>query len=200
MTKKEHPKQFGLLGKNIDYSFSRSYFSKKFTNENLIDHNYDNFDLSSISGFEQLLKNQSNLCGLNVTIPYKKEIIPLLDNLSEESKVIGAVNTVVWNNKGKKIGHNTDHIGFRKALEENVETIPKKALILGTGGASGAVRYALEQLNCEVKFVSRTAKKNQLTYAELDKELITTHTLIVNTTPLGTFPNINDVPPIPFNL
>ena len=198
MTKKENPKRFGLLGKNIDYSFSRSYFSEKFTSEKLINHTYENFDLPSLNSFDQLLENQSPLCGLNVTIPYKKEVIPFLDHLSEEAKAIGAVNTVVWNREGQKIGHNTDHVGFRKAVEEKIETVPKKALILGTGGASGAVRYALESLNCQITFGSRTSTKNRLTYTDLNRELITDHHLIVNTTPLGTFPNINEAPPLPY--
>ena len=138
MIKKEKPKRFGLLGKNIDYSFSRNYFSKKFSDENLTNHSYVNFDLPSLEDFEQILYNEPNLNGLNVTIPYKKEVIPFLDYITEESKLIGAVNTIVWNDSGKTVGHNTDHTGFRKALTKHVETIPKKALILGTGGASAA--------------------------------------------------------------
>ncbi|MDA9015844.1 shikimate dehydrogenase [Flavobacteriaceae bacterium] len=200
MTKKENPKRFGLLGKNIDYSFSRNYFSTKFSNENLVNHSYVNFDLASLEGFEQLLTNELHLYGLNVTIPYKKEVIPFLDHISDESKAIGAVNTIVWDHKGRTTGHNTDHIGFKKVLLEKMESIPKKALILGTGGASSAVKFALESLNCEVIFVSRTAKKNQLTYGELDQSVIANTQLIVNTTPLGTFPNINEAPSIPYEL
>ena len=198
MIKKEKPKRFGLLGKNIDYSFSRNYFSKKFSDENLTNHSYVNFDLPSLEGFEQILYNEPNLNGLNVTIPYKKEVIPFLDYITEESKLIGAVNTIVWNDSGKTIGHNTDHTGFRIALTKHVETIPKKALILGTGGASAAVRYALESLNCKVILVSRTAKKNELSYDDLDSKFIKNSQLIVNTTPLGTFPNLNEAPPIPY--
>lgn len=166
---------------------------------NLINHSYVNFDLTSIEGFDQLLKDESNLCGLNVTIPYKKQIIPFLDIISEESKKIGAVNTIKWDNTGKTIGHNTDHTGFRRALIEQLESKPKKALILGTGGASGAIKYTLKNLGCKVTFVSRIAKKNHLTYETLDRELINTIDLIVNTTPLGTFPNTDEAPPIPYD-
>ena len=198
MTKKENPKRFGLLGKNIEYSFSRNFFSSKFSTQNLVNHSYDNFDLPFLEGFKEMLNNEPHLCGLNVTIPYKKKVIPFLDRISEESKAIGAVNTIVWDNEGKTVGHNTDHLGFKKALTEKIEFIPKKALILGTGGASSAVQYALKSLNCKATIVSRTAKPNHLTYDELDNKVISNNQLIVNTTPLGTFPNINQAPSIPY--
>ena len=200
MTKKENPKRFGLLGKNIGYSFSRNYFSTKFSNQNLANYSYVNFDLPFLEGFEEILNNKPHLCGLNVTIPYKKKVIPFLDHISEESKAIGAVNTIVWDKEGKTVGHNTDHIGFKKALTEKIKSIPKRALILGTGGASNAVQYALKSLDCEATLVSRTAKRNQLTYDKLDNKVITNTQLIINTTPLGTFPNINEAPSIPYEL
>jgi len=200
MTKKENPKRFGLLGKNIEYSFSRNYFSTKFSNQNLDNCSYVNFDLPFLEGFEEILNNEPHLCGLNVTIPYKKKVIPFLDHISEESKAIGAVNTIVWNKEGKTIGHNTDHVGFKKALTEKIGSMPKRALILGTGGASNAVQYALKSLDCEATFVSRTAKRNQLTYDKLDNKVIANTRLIINTTPLGTFPNINKAPSIPYEL
>ena len=199
MTKKENPKKFGLLGKNIDYSFSRKYFSDKFSKENLSNHSYVNFDLPSLENFDHILHNEPNLCGMNVTIPYKIEVIPFLDQISEEAKSIGAVNTILRDAKGKTTGHNTDHTGFKMALEEHAVKIPKKALILGTGGASAAIRYALENLNCKVLFVSRTSKKNQLTYEELTEDLMKSVDLIVNSTPLGTFPDINQAPQIPYH-
>ena len=198
MTKKENPKKFGLLGKNIDYSFSRKYFSDKFSKENLSNHSYVNFDLPSLENFDHILHNEPNLCGMNVTIPYKIKVIPFLDQISEEANSIGAVNTILWDAKGKTIGHNTDHTGFKKALEEQTNTLPKKALILGTGGASAAIRYALENLNCKVLFVSRTFKKNNLTYEELTEDLMKSVDLIVNSTPLGTFPDISQAPQIPY--
>ena len=199
MTEKEKPKRFGLLGKNIDYSFSRGYFSDKFTKEKLIHHSYVNFDLPSLKGFDRFLKEEENLSGLNVTIPYKKEVIPFLDQISKEAESIGAVNTIKFDSQGKTTGHNTDHLGFEKALKEQIKTLPKKALILGTGGASGAVRYALERLNCEVIFVSRTPKENQLNYPELTQDFLSNIQLLVNTTPLGTFPNTDQAPPLPYD-
>ncbi len=200
MTKKEPLKKFGLLGRNIDYSFSRTYFSDKFSKENLLQHRYVNFDLPSLEGFNTFLNKEEGLCGLNVTIPYKKEIIPYLDELSAESIAIGAVNTVKWDASGKTIGYNTDYIGFLKALEEKIAAPPKRALVLGTGGASGAIAYALKKLNCEVLFVSRTPSKNTLAYQELNQQLINSVNLIVNTTPLGTFPEVNQAPDIPYHL
>ena len=198
MTKKENHRKFGLLGKNIDYSFSRKYFSDKFLRENLSNHSYVNFDLPSLENFDRILYNEPNLCGMNVTIPYKIKVIPFLDQISEEANSIGAVNTILWDAKGKTIGHNTDHTGFKKALEEQTNTLPKKALILGTGGASAAIRYALENLNCKVLFVSRIFKKNNLTYEELTEDLMKSVDLIVNSTPLGTFPDISQAPQIPY--
>lgn len=200
MTKSDPLKKFGLLGRNIDYSFSRNYFSDKFRKEKLLHHSYVNFDLPSLEGFKMLLKQEKNLCGLNVTIPYKKEIIPYLDELAEESIAIGAVNTIKWSANGKSIGHNTDYIGFLKALEENGTTTPKKALVLGTGGASGAITYALGKINCETVLVSRTASETTLSYSAITQELINSVDLIVNTTPLGTYPEINRVPDLPFHL
>ena len=198
MTKKENPRKFGLLGKNIDYSFSRKYFSDKFLRENLSNHSYVNFDLPTLENFEQILHNEPDLCGMNVTIPYKIEVIPFLDQISEEVKSIGAVNTILWDAKGKTIGHNTDHTGFKKALGEQTNELPKKALILGTGGASGGIRYALENLNCEVIFASRTSKKDNLTYEELTEDLMNSVDLIVNSTPLGTYPDTNQAPKLPY--
>lgn len=200
MTKKEPLRKFGLLGRDIDYSFSRKYFTDKFSRENLLNHRYVNFDLPSLTGFKELLEKEIFLCGLNVTIPYKKEVIPFLDKLSEESIAIGAVNTIKFDGSGKTIGHNTDYLGFLKALEENLTSSPKKAMVLGTGGASGAIAYALKKINCEVIFVSRTPAQNTLTYSELNQEIINSVSLIVNTTPLGTFPEVNRAPDLPYTM
>ena len=198
MIKKESNKIYGLIGKNIDYSFSRRYFSEKFERENRSNCRYENFDLSAIEEFPSVLALTPRPAGLNVTIPYKKAILPYLDFISEEAQVIEAVNTVVWDKQGKTTGHNTDHSGFKKALLEHLETLPKKAFILGTGGASGAVRYVLEQLQCEVIFVSRTPQKEQLHYKDLNQNLFQSADLIVNTTPLGTFPDTEKAPPLPY--
>jgi len=134
---------YGLIGKEIDYSFSRNYFNQKFKNEGLINNSYENFDCKNLAQAIEVLK-QKNLKGLNITIPYKEKIIPYLDNISKEAKDIMAVNTISFNNEGKLIGHNTDCYGFQKSLFENINKKTKNALILGTGGASKAVRYVLK--------------------------------------------------------
>ena len=198
MVKKENKKKFGLVGKNIDYSFSKKYFTSKFRNEALDDCEYVNFDFKTIKEFESLIKKKDLPKGLNVTIPYKKEVIPFLNSISKEAKVINAVNTIVWDKNGKTTGHNTDHIGFEKSLLELIDKPLKRALILGTGGASGAVKYVLDKLHCEVIFVSRTPQSKQLSYAALNKAEIERTDLIINSTPLGTFPDIDECPPIPY--
>ena len=198
MIKKDLIKQFGLVGKNIDYSFSRNYFSSKFESEKKTNHHYVNYDLESIDQIKDVFTKRPIPNGLNVTIPYKKEVIPYLDDLSKEAKKIQAVNTIVWHTNGKVIGHNTDHIGFKRSLNESISKKPKKALILGTGGASGAIEFVLNKMDCEIRFVSRNPKANQFSYDQLTKKQLGEIDLIVNTTPLGTFPNINETPPIPY--
>ena len=197
MIEKETFKKFGLVGRNIDYSFSRKYFSKKFKTENRLDL-YVNFDIPTIDSFRSILKQSPNLSGLNITIPYKKAVIPFLDRLSKEATKIQAVNTIVWDSYGKTIGHNTDHIGFEKALLEFMKKKPTKVLILGTGGASSAVKFVLEKLGSRYQFVSRKPKKNQISYDQLTKNHIIRTDLIVNTTPLGTFPKTKEFPPLPY--
>lgn len=188
---------FGLIGKNIGYSFSKTYFSKKFEKENL-PHSYENFDITSIENFPQIIAETSNLKGLNVTIPYKEQIIPFLDRLDVEAEKIGAVNTIKISEDKKLIGFNTDHLGFQKSLEYFLPLQHKTALILGTGGSSKAVAYALGNLGFDFKFVSRSPTSNMLDYATLNQSIIENHLLIINCTPLGTSPNIADCPPIPY--
>ncbi|NNK81623.1 MAG: shikimate dehydrogenase [Flavobacteriaceae bacterium] len=189
---------FGLLGKNIAYSFSRSYFSKKFESENLL-HTYVNFDLETIDLFPETIKGNPNLRGLNVTIPYKESVIPYLNKLNKKVKEIGAVNTIKFTKKGKLVGYNTDYYGFKNALKPYLRQKDYKALILGTGGASKAVAYALKKLNIPYQFVSRKAKNsNHLTYSTLDKNILESYQLIINCTPLGTFPNIDICPDLPY--
>jgi shikimate dehydrogenase len=159
MVKKNLIKQFGLIGKNIDYSFSRNYFSSKFEKEKKVNHRYVNYDLNNINEFKEVLLKKPIPKGLNVTTPYKKEVIPFLDDLSEEAKTINAVNTIVWDANGKIIGHNTDHTGFEKSLYESINNKPKKALILGTGGAAGAIEFVLRKMDCVFHYVSRNPKK-----------------------------------------
>ena len=188
----EKENRYGLLGKDISYSFSRGYFLEKFTKLNLSNHSYVNFDLKTISEFNSVLK-QNNLTGLNVTIPYKEVIIPYLDNLDSTAKKIGAVNTIKFTKTGLK-GFNTDAYGFEKAISIHLKSVHQKALILGTGGASKAIAYVFTQLNIPFKFVSRKPKAHQIAYTDLDIKTIQEYQIIVNCSPVGTYPNINDKP------
>ena len=191
--------KFGLIGKNIDYSFSKSYFTKKFENEDL-PHTYQNFDIESIHNILNIIKTTKDLKGLNVTIPYKKTVIPFLDKLDEEAEEIGAVNTIKFSKESKLIGYNTDYYGFKKSIEPYLKNNHKKALILGTGGASKAIAYALKKLNIEYSYVSRTASSHTTyTYQTLSEEIIKNHPIIINCTPLGTSPKTNSCPPIPYD-
>ena len=190
--------RFGLIGKNISYSFSRGYFTNKFSELGLEQHAYENFDLERIDLFKNLLELNSDIKGFNVTIPYKEQIMPFLSKIDQEAQAIGAVNTIKIV-KNETIGYNTDVYGFQKSIEPYLKNHHKKALILGTGGASKAVAFVLNKLGITNKLVSRNPKKDQLNYTDLSKEVITDHTVIVNCTPLGTFPNINDKPDIPYH-
>ena len=185
---------FGLIGKDLSHSFSKNYFTKKFLSENITDAEYLNFELKNISDFK-LLINKNNLSGLNVTIPYKESIIPFLDELSEAAKQIGAVNTIQFINN-KLTGHNTDYIGFKEAILPLLKK-ENNALILGNGGASKAIQFALNRLNIQYKIVSR---KTSFNYLDISKEITEYHNIIINTTPLGTFPNTEEKPPIPYEL
>lgn len=191
-------KQYGLVGRNIDYSFSRGYFSEKFQKEKL-DAKYSNFDLSNISEFPLLIKKTIHLAGLNVTIPYKVAIMDFLDDLAEDAKAIQAVNVIKFELGGKLVGYNTDFIGFRDSLHPFLRPQHTHALILGTGGASKAVAYALEKLGISYKFVSRTPKSDQFSYKNLTKEILLKYSLIINTTPVGTYPHTDDSPALPYH-
>ena len=187
------------MGRNISYSFSAGYFAKKFEKEGLDNYAYRNFDIGDIRELPEIIGNTKQLKGLNVTIPYKEEVIPLLDKLSKNAAIIGAVNTIKISKKGLK-GYNTDHYGFREALKPLLQSHHKKALILGTGGASKAVAFALRKLKIEYDFVSRTATDVIFSYECLDEEVFNDYQIIINTTPLGTFPNIEEYPPINYEL
>ena len=189
-------RQFGLIGRNISYSFSKSYFADKFIHENIVDAVYNVFDLQQIDEVEKVFATEG-LVGFNVTIPYKQEIIPFLDELSPEAKAIGAVNTVLIKN-GKRIGHNTDCYGFHHSILPLLDSHHKKALVLGNGGAAKAVFYILDELNIAYKIVSRTILENQFTYDDLDEEIISQHQIIINCSPVGTFPNIENAPLLPY--
>ena len=188
-------KLFGLLGKDIGYSFSRDYFSNKFRVEN-VQHEYVNFDLENLSTFKSLLSRE-DIYGMNVTIPYKEEVIPFLDELDLVAKAIGAVNTIVFKD-GKRLGYNTDHIGFKNTLLNHLKPHHNKALVLGTGGASKAVCYVLEQLNVQVLKVSRSEGPDRKAYHQLSAKDYKDHSLLINCTPLGTHPNTYAYPPIDF--
>ncbi|CAM4189535.1 shikimate dehydrogenase family protein [Gillisia hiemivivida] len=192
-------KIFGLIGKNIDYSFSRTYFNQKFSSEK-IEATYKNFDLTDITQFPKLLSDNPGIKGFNVTIPYKEAIIPFLDEIEITAKEIGAVNTIKIKPDGTLIGYNTDFFGFSEALKPYLKPHHTKALILGTGGASKAVSYALQKLGIEATYVSRSKSSHNLIYSEVIPEIMEEYTLIINCTPLGTFPNIEQYPPIPTQL
>lgn len=197
-SQKNEMKKFGLVGKNIDYSFSRGYFADKFKKKGLLDCSYENFDLKEIEGIKSVFKTHG-LKGLNVTIPYKKKVLPFLDKLSPQSKKIGAVNTIAFNENGETTGHNTDVHGFKKSLLEATKKLPVSALILGTGGASAAIAFALETLNIQFNFVSRNPKQGQLSYENVETEILKINQLIINTSPIGTFPNTEKCPSIPYD-
>ena len=186
-------KNFGLIGKNIAYSFSESHFHDKFRKENITNSTYQLFDLKSISEVEELFQTKE-LKGFNVTIPYKEEIIPYLDELSPEAQKIGAVNCVKIQNN-KRIGFNTDAFGFENSLQPLLEKHHQKALILGDGGASKAVKFILTKLEIDYQSVTR---KGELKFSDLNQEIISTHQLIINCTPVGTFPDLEASPDIPY--
>jgi shikimate dehydrogenase len=190
--------QMGLVGKNIDYSFSKAYFTTKFKEPKLARFTYSNFDLATISEFPKIVKENPNLKGLNVTIPYKEAVIPYLNQLSKKAAKIGAVNTIKFTKKGTLKGYNTDCYGFKKALKKVLQPHHKRALILGTGGASKAVAFALNELAIGFTFVSREAVPPALSYAQLDATVFENYPIIINCTPLGTFPNVSECPPLPY--
>jgi shikimate dehydrogenase len=191
-------KVFGLIGSAVSHSFSKQYFDEKFFREGLRDHRYELFQLHHISELEQLVKDTKGLAGLNVTLPYKEQVIPYLDELSPDSKKIGAVNVIKFKD-GRRYGYNTDADAFHETLDR---WLPDKtgitALILGTGGSSKAVQEALNRLNLPFHLVSRNKEKGQYTYQDLNAQVIKEHRLIINTTPLGMHPDTETYPPIPY--
>lgn len=191
-------RQFGLIGKNIAYSFSKKYFTEKFTLDNLEDCTYDNFDIQSIESFPSIVTENPELKGLNVTIPYKEAVIPYLDQLSDKAAKIGAVNVIRFTKKGNLKGYNSDCYGFMKSLEPLLQPHHQKALILGTGGAAKAVAFALCQLDLLYSFVSREAGANCIHYDQINATTFDHYQIIINCTPLGTSPNIEAFPPIPY--
>jgi len=192
-------KQFGLIGFPLGHSFSKKYFTEKFEREG-IDSRYDLFELENISEFTALKENP-NLCGLNVTIPYKEKVISYLDELDDTAAKIGAVNVIKFTHSNGKLilkGYNSDAIGFENSIKPLLQSFHKKALILGTGGASKAINYSLRKLGIETLFVSRSAKPGFLTYNQLNEEILNDYLVIVNASPVGTFPHSDECPDIPY--
>lgn len=188
---------FGLVGRNISYSFSRGYFKKKFNELGLTNYAYENFDINSIVEISRIFAD-TTIKGVNVTIPYKEQVLPYLDHIDASAKKIGAVNTIKNDSNGLT-GFNTDAYGFKHALMPYLKAHHKKALILGTGGASKAIRFVLEELGISYAFVSRSGKNDGFRYHELTDSIIEEHTVIINCSPVGTFPNIEEKPAIPYN-
>lgn len=192
--------KYGLIGYPLRHSFSIGYFNEKFRAEG-IDAEYINFEIPNIKDFEKVIAENPTLCGLNVTIPYKEQIIPYLDELDKDTEAIGAVNVVkIVHQKGKTklIGYNSDIIGFTQSIESLLQPHHKKALILGTGGAAKSVFHGLKKLGVEGTYVSRTSQKGILTYEELTPEVMKEYTVVVNCTPLGMYPNVDVCPDIPY--
>ena len=196
-------KKYGLLGYPLGHSFSRNYFNQKFEAER-IDAEYLNFEIPEIKEIKNVIKENPELNGLNVTIPYKEQVIPYLDDLDEDARLIGAVNVIKFSKglfgKVKLKGYNSDIIGFKQSIEPLLKEHHRKALILGTGGASKAVFQGLKQLGVASTFVSRKAKEYCITYEEITPKVMEQYTVIVNTTPLGMYPNVNACPDIPYDL
>jgi shikimate dehydrogenase len=195
----EIKKEYGLIGRNIDYSFSKKYFSDKFSKEHFTDCDYQNFDIQNIEYFPEVINKNPNLRGLNSTIPYKETIIPFLDELSDKAAKIGAVNVIRFKKNGKLKGYNSDWYGFKKSLKPLLKEHHKNALILGTGGSAKAIAFALEDLNIHYTFVSREASDKAIDYNRINATTFDNYQIIINCTPLGTNPNIKDCPEIPYD-
>ena len=189
---------YGLLGKTLKHSFSKAYFTDKFTTLQINDCRYENFELAFINELPQLLKENPFIKGLNVTIPYKEDVIQYLHESSDIVKEINACNCINIINE-KLIGYNTDVFGFQQSLVKYLLPHHKNALILGTGGAAKAVQFALRNLNIAYQNVSRVKNNSSVIYEELDKATLDKYQLIINTSPLGMFPKINEAPPIPYD-
>ncbi|MBA3704584.1 MAG: shikimate dehydrogenase [Bacteroidetes bacterium] len=210
-------KQFGLIGYPLSHSFSKKYFTEKFEKENIPGCEYNTYPIENIELFPKLIADNLSLCGLNVTIPYKESVIQFLDELDETAKAVGAVNCIKVESrkseigsadntqlpKPKLIGYNTDVFGFRQSIKPFLETQHERALILGTGGASKAVAYVLKEIGIDCYFVRRKKTEDRIQktflYSELNENVIKAFKLIVNTTPVGMYPNVNDAPEIPYN-
>jgi shikimate dehydrogenase len=194
-------KKYGLIGFPLTHSFSKRFFTEKFEKEN-VDASYENFEIDDISWFPEVVRNNPKLTGLNVTIPHKQAVIPFLNELDEAAEKVGAVNTVKISRIGDNIhlkGFNTDTWGFETTLKPLLKSHHKKALILGTGGASKAIKYVLNKLG--IGFISASIEElqeNEIRYKEIDEKMLAERLLIINATPLGTYPKTETFPPIPY--
>jgi shikimate dehydrogenase len=196
-------RKFGLIGFPLGHSFSKQYFTNKFINESIHDCSYDNYELKNLHAIKDLILNDPEICGLNITIPYKSEIIKYLDDADNESVEIGAVNVIKISYKNESPflkGFNTDIFGFKESLTPYLHGDGiKRAVILGTGGSAKAIDYVLKKLGIEIVHVSRISGEGAISYNELTDKMLIENQLIVNTTPLGMFPNINDKPDLNYN-
>jgi shikimate dehydrogenase len=197
-------KKYGLIGYPLGHSFSKDFFNRKFKSEQ-IDAEYINFQIEDVKELKNVLKENPTLCGMNVTLPYKTQVMPLLDEIDKDARLIGAVNVIKFIkggrfNKLKLKGYNSDITGFKESIEPLLNPeIHRQALILGTGGASKAVYHGLKQLGIEVQFVSLFQEEDCITYDEITPEWIEDFTIIINATPLGMYPHVEECPDIPYN-
>lgn len=192
--------KYGLIGFPLGHSFSKNFFNEKFENED-INAKYLNFELPNIDSLPEIIDMNPELKGLNVTIPYKEKVISYLDYISPEARAIGAVNVIRVTHKGKDVilrGYNSDVIGFTKSIEPLLERFHKKALILGTGGASKAINYGLKSLGLETVFVSRFKRPGTIQYDEITPDVINEYNVIVNCTPVGMYPKVEECPNLPY--
>lgn len=193
-------RHFGLLGHPLSHSFSKSFFANKFEKEH-IDAVFENFDLSELSGFRRLFLDSKDLVGMNVTIPYKQQVIRYLDRLDESALRIGAVNVIKVIRTEERIelvGYNSDYIGFRDSIQPMLQINHTRALILGTGGASKAVVYALNQLGLETQYVSRTRGEGVLSYEDITPHVLAQYQVVVNCSPVGMYPDLDQKPALPY--
>ena len=190
-------RQFGLIGFPLSHSFSKGYFTNHFLTENILDAQYENYPIESIDSLTDLWKNNPDLKGLNVTIPYKKLVIPFLQHTSSVVQSIQACNCIKLH-QGALYGYNTDVIGFEKSLLPYLQPHHQKALIFGTGGAAAAVEWVLKKLGIAYQLVSRKASEGCISYASLTQDMIAAHTLLIHTSPVGMFPNVDEAPNLPY--
>ena len=197
-------KTFGLIGYPLGHSFSRKFFTEKFEKENLTDYEYVNFELDSIARFPSIFDQYDDIAGLNCTIPYKQQIMQFLSEIDEEAQQVGAVNTIkiIHTKNGMRLkGYNTDVIGFERSLSPMLSEKHKKALVLGTGGASKAIKFVLNKLGityCSAS-IEEELCENEIRYEQITTELLHSHLIVINATPLGTFPKVDNCPAIPYN-